>query len=170
VPEVFSAPLQPPDAAHVVASVALQVSVAASPATTVVGLALSVTTGGGALTVTVTLAEPSPPGPVQASEYFVVVSRTPVENVPDTACAPVQPPVAVQVVAPAALHVSTAPLPLATAAGDAVSETLGAGCGVAEPCCEQDASVSVATSTLAVATRRLRSLGRARGNEIVSNI
>ena len=65
-PETAFAPLQLPDALHAVASVALQVRVAAAPELIVVGVALRLTTGaGGAVTVTVTVWAAVPPGPVQ---------------------------------------------------------------------------------------------------------
>ena len=52
-PLVGSAPDQAPEAVHEVALVADQFSAALAPLVTVVGLALKVTTGLGALTVTV---------------------------------------------------------------------------------------------------------------------
>jgi hypothetical protein len=70
VPLVANAPLQPPEAVHEVALVEPQVSVAAPPLATVVGLAVSVAVGTG-LAVTVTVAAAAvlvPPGPVQVSE------------------------------------------------------------------------------------------------------
>jgi hypothetical protein len=59
VPLIASAPLQPPDAAHEVASVELQVSAALPPLLTAVGDALSDTVGGGGTGVTGT--DPEPP-------------------------------------------------------------------------------------------------------------
>ncbi len=59
---------QPPEAVHEVALVELQVSVEVPPEATLVGLAVSVTVGADAVTVTVAdCGVPVPPDPVQAS-------------------------------------------------------------------------------------------------------
>jgi hypothetical protein len=68
VPLVASAPPQPPDAMHVVASTELQVSVAEPPGATVVGSAVRVTVGTGVATTTSADCDADPPGPVQVSE------------------------------------------------------------------------------------------------------
>jgi hypothetical protein len=61
-----SSPLQPPEAAHEVASLELHVSVAASPVGTLVGATDSTTVGAGSgATVTLTVAVASPPAPWQ---------------------------------------------------------------------------------------------------------
>ena len=67
VPLVASAPDHPPVPVHAVAPVAFQLTIELAPPATVLGLALRVTAGAGA-TVTVVLACPVPPGPVQLSE------------------------------------------------------------------------------------------------------
>jgi hypothetical protein len=64
-PLVASEPLQPPDAAQVVALVEDQLNVAVPPLATVLGLALSVTVGAGVVTVTVADCTALPPLPVQ---------------------------------------------------------------------------------------------------------
>jgi hypothetical protein len=66
-----------------------------------------------------------PPGPVQVNVKVVVVASGPVLAVPLEACAPLQPPVAVQEVAFVELHVNEAALPAATAAGLAVNAAVG---------------------------------------------
>jgi hypothetical protein len=72
VPPVAKAPLQPPDAAHEVALVELQVSMDVPPPATTVGFALNVAVGRiltlpATVTVAVTAAL-GPPGPEQVSE------------------------------------------------------------------------------------------------------
>jgi hypothetical protein len=71
-------PLQPPEAAHVVALVELQVNVEAPPLATAVGFADSVTI---AVPGTVTVAVATllvPPAPTQDKEYIVVAVSAPV--------------------------------------------------------------------------------------------
>ena len=68
LPLVAFAPLQPPDAVQLVASVELQVSVEAPPLTTEVGFAVSVTVGaGGVVTETLVVWLALPPPPVHVS-------------------------------------------------------------------------------------------------------
>jgi hypothetical protein len=67
LPLIALAPLQPPEAAHEVAPLELQVSVVAVPGPMIVGLAVSFTAGAAVVTVTVVVAEPAPPAPVQFS-------------------------------------------------------------------------------------------------------
>jgi hypothetical protein len=69
LPLVASSPLQLPEAMQEVAFVAVQVRVALPPLATLVGFALSVTTGAGPTPVTVTevVALPLPPAPVHES-------------------------------------------------------------------------------------------------------
>ena len=64
-PLVATDPDQPPEAVQAVALVELQLSVEALPLATLLGLALSVTVGAAALTVTVADWEAVPPEPVQ---------------------------------------------------------------------------------------------------------
>ena len=75
-------PLQPPDAVQALALALDQVSADEAPAFTVLGVAVSVTTG--ALLETVTVADwvADPPGPVQVSSYSVLLVRVPVDIVP----------------------------------------------------------------------------------------
>ena len=58
---------QPPVAVQLVALVELQVNVEVPPLAILVGFAVSVTIGGGGVTVTVAEAPVLPPGPVQVS-------------------------------------------------------------------------------------------------------
>jgi hypothetical protein len=60
-------PDQPPEAVHEVALVELQVKVEALPLFTVLGLALKLTVGAAAVTVTVADCAAVPPVPVQVS-------------------------------------------------------------------------------------------------------
>jgi hypothetical protein len=67
-PRKGSAPVQPPDATQLVASVDDHSKVAVDPLFTVVGLAEIVTVGAGVVTVTVTAWVATPPGPEQVRE------------------------------------------------------------------------------------------------------
>ncbi len=128
MPLIACAPVQPPDAVHDVAFVLDQVSVELLPVVIDVGLALRVTVGSAEVTVTVALAGVAvvPPGPVHASAYVVVaVGET--KSVPLIACAPVQPPEAVQVVALVLDQLSVELLPAVIDAGLALSATVGSG-------------------------------------------
>jgi hypothetical protein len=60
-------PDQPPEAVHAVALVELQVKVEALPLFTVLGLALKLTVGAAAVTVTAADCVALPPAPVQVS-------------------------------------------------------------------------------------------------------
>ena len=75
VPLVATAPVQPPEAVQEVALVETQVRVEPAPLATLVGLALSVTLGGVAETVTVADCDAEPPVPVQVRVNFVVAVR-----------------------------------------------------------------------------------------------
>ena len=66
-PLVALAPDQAPEAVHEVALVAAQVNVDVPPLATVLGLALKLTVGAGAVTETVTDCVALPPAPVQTS-------------------------------------------------------------------------------------------------------
>jgi hypothetical protein len=94
---------------------------------TVLGTALSVTTGGRAETVTVADCVAEPPAPVQVSWYSVVLASAPVDQVPLVATAPCQPPEAVQVVASAEFQLKLDVPPLTIVVGEADSVTVGAG-------------------------------------------
>jgi len=126
VPLVASAPVQPPEAVHVVAFVLDQVSVDFPPAAIDAGLALRVTVGAGIATrVTVVEAWPVPPAPVQ-ERLYVVVAVGDTESVPLVASAPVQPPEAVHAVAFVLDQVRVELPPAAIDAGLAPSVTVGA--------------------------------------------
>jgi hypothetical protein len=131
VPLVARAPLQPPLAVQLVALVLVQVSVLPWPAPMDVGFATRLTVGGAGVAVTVTVTESPalPPSPLQASAYVVVPAG-------DTVCvplvdrAPLQPPLAVQAVALALVHVSVLDWPEPMDVGLAVRVTVGGGATV----------------------------------------
>ena len=116
-------PLQPPDAVQALALALDQVSADEAPAFTVLGVAVSVTTG--ALLETVTVADwvADPPGPVQVSSYSVLLVRVPVDIVPLFGTLPCQPPEAVQAVAPGDFQLRVELPPLSTVVGAAVNAT-----------------------------------------------
>ena len=116
-------PLQPPDAVQAVALALDQVSAEEAPAFTVLGVAVSVTTGALLDTVTVADCEADPPGPVQVSSYSVLLVRVPVDVVPLVGTLPCQPPEAVQAVAPGDFQVRVELPPLPTVVGAAVNVT-----------------------------------------------
>jgi hypothetical protein len=120
-------PDQAPEAEHAVAFRAVQVSVEAAPESTVLGEALSVTTGGNPETVTVADCVAEPPVPVQVSSYSVVFDRAPVDHVPLVPTALCQPPEAVHAVAFCVFQLKVDVPPVAIVVGDADSVTVGAG-------------------------------------------
>ena len=104
---------------------ALQFNVELPPAAIVVGFALRVITGSGRVTTTDALALAVPPAPVQASVKVVLAARAPETSLPLVALVPVQPPLAVQVVAFVDDHVRLVDEPVVTEVGFAVSVTVG---------------------------------------------
>jgi hypothetical protein len=116
-------PLQPPDAVQALALALDQVSTEEAPDFTVLGVALSVTTGALLETVTVADCVADPPGPVQVSSYSALLVRVPVDIVPLVGTLPCQPPEAVQAVAPGAFQLRVELPPLATVEGAAVNVT-----------------------------------------------
>jgi hypothetical protein len=90
-------------------------------------LAESCTTGDWLETVTVADCVADPPGPVHVSSYSVVLVSAPVDHVPLSGTAPLQPPDAVQPVAFTAFHVKVEVPPLATVVGEAVKVTAALG-------------------------------------------
>lgn len=120
-------PDQEPEAEHAVAFLVDQVSVEAAPELTVLGSALSATTGGNPDTVTVADCVAEPPAPVQVSSYSVVLASAPVDQVPLAATVPCQAPEAVQEVAFSEFQLNVDMPPLAMVVGDADSVTEGAG-------------------------------------------
>ena len=71
-------PVQPPVAVHDVALVELHVSVEVPPLAIVVGLAVNVAVGTGAMVTVAVLAVLVPPAPVHVNEYVVLADRFPV--------------------------------------------------------------------------------------------
>jgi hypothetical protein len=119
-------PLQPPDAVQALALLLDQVRVEDAPAFTLLGEALSVTTGALPETVTVADCVAEPPDPVHVNSYSVVFVRAPVDQVPRVGTLPCQPPEAVQAVASEELHTSVELPPSATVVGAALSVTIAA--------------------------------------------
>jgi hypothetical protein len=126
-PLLAKVPDQPPEAVHAVALLEDQVNVELPPLATLLGLALIVTDGAGAETVTVADWLALPPAPVQVSANLVFVVRAAVLWEPLVALLPVQPPEAVQDVALVEDQVRVEVAPLATVLGLAVRVTAGAG-------------------------------------------
>lgn len=104
MPFIATAPLQPPDARHLSASVALQVKFADSPVTTLVGEALKVTVGDFVITWTCAVPDAEPPGPVQVNMYVEASVSGAVVAVPLVGRVPDQAPDAVQLCASVVLH------------------------------------------------------------------
>ena len=119
-------PDQPPDVEHDVAFWLDHDNVEPVPTSTVLGLAVSVTTGANSETVTLTDCVAEPPDPVQVSAYSVVLVSAPVDQVPLVAIVPRQPPEAVQAVALAEFQLKVDAPPLTIVAGEADSVTVGA--------------------------------------------
>jgi hypothetical protein len=84
----------------------------------------------GGVTVTTLLAFVLPPVPLQFRLKVVVAVSTPVLVVPEIALLPIQPPVAVQVVALVEDQDNVDALPDAIVVGDALSATVGGGVAV----------------------------------------
>jgi hypothetical protein len=126
-PLLAKVPDQPPEAVHAVALLEDQVNVELPPLATLLGLALIVTDGAGAETVTVADWLALPPAPVQVSVNLVFVVRAAVLWEPLVVLLPVQPPEAVQDVALVEDQVRVEVAPLATVLGLAVRVTAGAG-------------------------------------------
>jgi hypothetical protein len=128
VPLVALVPVKlPPVAVQVVALVVVHVSVLDCPEVIAAGLGVSVTVGAATgATVTVTVRLPDPPGPVQVKVYCVVVVGDTC-SVPLIPREPLQPWLAVQVVALVVVQVSVLACPEVIEAGLGVSVTTGAG-------------------------------------------
>ena len=122
-----SLPLQAPEALQEVALLADQLSVVLPPLETMLGLAMIVTDGAAADTVTVTDCEAEPPAPVHDNTYFAFALSAPVDREPLVATGPFQAPEAVQVVAFVEDQVRVALSPLSTVLGLAVRVTVGVG-------------------------------------------
>jgi len=133
LPTVARLPLQPPLAVQLVALVEDQFRVALPPVTTVFGLTASVSVGagdGGALTMTLALWLAEPPEPVQVSVNVLLVAVSgPVLTLPDVGRAPLQPPLAMQLVELADDQASVAAAPLSITPGVADRFTVGAAAG-----------------------------------------
>jgi hypothetical protein len=125
-PLVARAPLHPPLAVQAVAPLLDQARVAAPPAATVAGVALSVTLGA-AGTVTVADRDTVPPVPVHVSVYVVVAPIEVRTSLPPSGLLPLQPPEAEQLPAFAVDQVSVELPPAATEAGEAARLTVGSG-------------------------------------------
>jgi hypothetical protein len=128
-PLVASLPLQAPEAVQAVAFVDDHDRVELAPLDTVLGLALKVTVGAAAVTVTVVDWAALPPAPVQVTVYVVDAVSAPVDCEPLVASLPDQPPEAAQAVAFVVDQVKVELLPLAMELGLAARVTVGAGVG-----------------------------------------
>jgi hypothetical protein len=118
-------PVQPPEAAQVVALDELHVNVAAPPLVTAGGFAVNVAVG-----TTLTMAVATglvPPAPEQVSENKEFVATGPVLLLPLTASAPVQLPVAAHAVALLEVQVKVDAPPPATTTGAAAKVAVGSG-------------------------------------------
>lgn len=133
LPTAGRLPLQPPLAWQPSALLDDQLSVAAEPEITLLGLAVRVTVGaggGGASTMTLALWLADPPSPVQVSVNVLLVAvSAPLLALPLSARLPLQAPLALHAVAFADVQLSVATLPRLTVAGFAVRVTVGAGVG-----------------------------------------
>lgn len=98
VPVVALVPVQAPLAVHEVAPVLLHVSTDTPPIATDVALADSDTVGGAPLTVTATVLDAVPPAPEQDKIKFASAVIEPITTLPEVAFAPLQLPLAVQLV------------------------------------------------------------------------
>jgi len=107
------------------ASVADQVSIAAPPDATVLGLALSLTTGAGVATVTDTDWVAVPPAPVHCRVYSEVLVSGPICRDPVIGCGPLQAPAAVHELAPVAFQFNCVDSPLVTVVEAAPMVTSG---------------------------------------------
>ena len=129
-PLVAFVPDQPPDATHELASVEDQLRVEDSPASTLAGLTVRVTVGGGVgTTVTVAEALALPPEPVQVRVKVVEVAKAPVDVEPLVMRLPLHPPDAVHEVAFVDDQSSVEAPPLPTLVGLTRSMTAGSGGG-----------------------------------------
>jgi hypothetical protein len=119
-------PLQAPAAVHAVAWVDVQVKVEVPPALTVLGVALKVTVGAVAATVTVAVCDALPPRPLHVNPKVELALMAPVVCVPFTLLGPDQFPEAVQAVAFTLVQVSEETPPAGTVLGLAERVTWGA--------------------------------------------
>lgn len=103
LPLVARAPLQPPLAVQLLALLLPQLNVVVWPASTACGVAVRLTVG---MTLTVVVALATPPAPVQVSVKLVAPLNAALLAVPLVPRAPLQPPLAVQLVALLLLQVS----------------------------------------------------------------
>jgi len=128
LPDVDWLPLQSPLAVQLVALVDDQLSVELPLKATEVGLAVNISVGaGGDPTVTLAVCEIDPPAPWHVSVYAALAVKLLLVALPEVDCAPLQLPLAVQLVAFVDDQLSVV-LPLkATDAGLAVSVSVGAG-------------------------------------------
>jgi hypothetical protein len=132
LPLTARAPVQSPLAEQPVALLELQLRVEVPPCTIEAGFALRASVGGGVagVTLTVTVCDAVPPAPVQLSANNVVLVRLLRTSLPVGFFAPLQPPLAVQLVAFVDDQLTVDEPPLVTDRGDAVSDTVGGGAGL----------------------------------------
>ena len=104
-----------------------QFSVAPLPFVTVLGLAVSVTTGASDFTATLADCDALPPEPLQINVKVEFALKVPVDCVPRTALMPDQPPPTLQEVAFMEDQVNVELPPLAIALGPTLKLTVGTG-------------------------------------------
>lgn len=125
-PEVLRLPVQSPDAVQLSTLLVVQSSVVEPSNGTLAGLADRLTIGAeGALTVTLTVSEPLPPGPVQVRVYVRFAVRLFRVTEPEVLREPDQLPEAVQAVASMLFQLRTVEPPDTTFEGFAARLTVG---------------------------------------------
>jgi hypothetical protein len=137
LPEVACVPVQPPEAMQLVAFVELHCNMVCPPDVMLAGFAVRVSVGAGAgggatgtgVTVTATDWLTEPPAPEQAITKLVLVDSGPTDWLPEVAFEPLHPPLAVQEVAFAVLHVKVTWDPATTLPAFEVNVSVGAGVG-----------------------------------------
>jgi hypothetical protein len=137
LPDVAWVPAQPPEAVQLVALAELHCNVVCPPEVTLVGLAVKESVGaaagggvtGTAVTVTATDWLTEPPAPEQANTKLELADRGPTDWLPEVALVPLHPPLAVQEVAFAVLHVRVTDEPDCTLLAFDASVSVGAGAG-----------------------------------------
>jgi hypothetical protein len=128
-------PVQAPEPLQAVALLVVHVTVELAPAAIDAGVALRFTRGAGEATVTVIDCVAVPPAPVQVSVKLVVVVSAAVICVPLGAMLPLQPPLAVQLVASVAVQLSSVLVPGSTVVACAERFTAGVGVGALATTC-----------------------------------
>lgn len=125
VPDVDLAPLHAPLALHAVALVLDQVSIDDALYATEAGFVVKFIVGAGSVTVTVTVLLTDPPAPLHCSVKVLACISKLISSAPCTVFSPDHAPLAMQVVASAAVHVNVAVSPATTMSGAASKTSVG---------------------------------------------